>query len=67
MNSFQLVDEQVDSIIIAELQAAYEMNLYPGRDEGGFDIEPDAELLKSLEVVLQYYMAPSDFKQWKND
>ena len=63
-HTFQMTWDQVDSIIIKELQEAYEMNLHPGTYEGGGEVEPDFHLLKSFEVVLYYYMPLNEYRQW---
>ena len=51
--------------MIEELQEAYKMNMRSERDEGGFDLGLDGDLLQSLDTVLQYYMALSEYRKWK--
>lgn len=65
--TFEMEDEQVNAIIIKELQEAHRINVVMYRDEGGVPIEPDFDLLKALEMVLEYYMVPSEFKQWMEE
>lgn len=49
--------EQIDSIVVSELQEAYEMNLDPELN--------NRKLLDAIETVLDYYMASMDFADWK--
>lgn len=49
--------EQIDSIVVSELQEAYEMNLDPELN--------NQKLLNAIETVLDYYMASMDFADWK--
>lgn len=49
--------EQIDSIVVSELQEAYEMNLDPELN--------NQKLLDAIETVLDYYMASMDFADWK--
>lgn len=65
--TFEMEDEQVVAIIVSELQEAHRLNVVMYNDEGGFPIEPDFELLKALEVILKYYMIPSEFEQWMEE
>ena len=64
--TIELVYDQIEAIIIEDLQEAYEMNMHSERDEGGFDLGLDGNLLQSLDTVLQYYMAPSEYSKWKD-
>ena len=41
------------------------MNMVSERDEGGLDLGIDGDLLQSLDTVLQYYMAPDEYRKWK--
>ena len=63
--TIELVYEQIEAIVIEELQEAYKMNMRSERDEGGLDLGLDGDLLKSLDTVLEYFMAPSEHRKWK--
>ena len=63
--TIELVYEQIEAILIEELQEAYRMNMHSERDEGGFDLGLDGDLLKSLDTVLEYFMSPSEYRKWK--
>ena len=65
VKTIELVYDQIEAIIIEDLQEAYKMNMVSERDEGGFDLGLDGDLLQSLDTVLQYYMAPSEYRKWK--
>ena len=45
--------EQVDAIVVKELQYAY--------------VNGDDDVADAAKVLLQYYMAPSDYEQWSNE
>lgn len=62
--TFEMTLEQVDALVVGELQDAYERNLKLDTNEGGDYLEPDWELLDSLEKVLAYFMCKSDFDKW---
>ena len=62
--TINLTWEQIDAIVVAELQDAYRLNVTPTRDEAGINIDPDGELAKALEVVLQYFMSQQDYDEW---
>lgn len=47
--------EQIDQIVVEELQESYKTNL----EEPAFP-----EILDALEVVLAYYMKPSEYTRW---
>lgn len=63
-HTFEMTWDQVDAVVIKELQGAYERECYPGRDEGGQDVEPDFHLLNSIETVLAYFMPKSEYRAW---
>lgn len=64
MKTFTMSDDQVDQIIIDELKGALDRNLRIDRDEGGFAIEPDHELIESIKNVLRYFMVPSEIEAY---
>jgi hypothetical protein len=54
--TIELTDEFIEHIVIEELKWTYEMNLVPDTDEGGAPIDPDGDLLGSIETLLKYFM-----------
>ncbi|HET8687457.1 MAG TPA: hypothetical protein VFM18_12455 [Methanosarcina sp.] len=65
MKALHLTYDQIDTIVIEELQEAYQMNLVANKDEGGGEIPVDMRLLCALELVLRYYMTGSQTKEWE--
>lgn len=61
---FTMTDDQIDNLIIEELRDAHERNLTLDKDEGGSYMDPDWELLKALETVLEYYTPRVDHEVW---
>lgn len=59
--TIELTWDQIDRFVVAELQEAYDMNKNYDVDEVGIPGLPEALL-----TVLEYFMAPSEFDQWKN-
>jgi hypothetical protein len=53
--TFELNTEQIDDIIVEDLQEVYKSNL----EDPAFP-----EILDALEVVLAYYMIPSEYSVW---
>jgi hypothetical protein len=51
----ELNGDQIDSIIVEDLQEVYKDNLQDPALPG---------ILDALEVVLSYYMKPSDYTEW---
>jgi hypothetical protein len=47
--------QDLDQIMVKDLQDAFRYNL---------DSEDKEELLDAIEVVLSYYMSPSEYKEW---
>ena len=62
--TIEMTLDQIDAIIIEELKEAHELNWRQDTDEGGQYIEPDHELLTSIEKVLEYYMSPTEYMKW---
>lgn len=62
-----LEDDYEDEIVVVSLMKAYEMNCKPDKVDNTIDeyIDPDEDLLWAIELLLQYYMPPADFKNWK--
>ena len=51
----ELTGDQIDDIIVEDLQEVYKSNL----EDPAFP-----EILDALEVVLAYYMKPSEYSVW---
>jgi hypothetical protein len=51
----ELTGDQIDSIIVEDLQEEYKSNL---------EDPASSEILDALEVVLAYYMKPSEYSVW---
>lgn len=65
INTIELTSDQVDDIVVNELLIAYDLNNKPDRVDCSDDmIEPDYELLKSIRVLLQYFMTYDQYKEW---
>jgi len=57
----EMLQEQIDAIVIAELQEALELNVDWGTDGQSY---PDFELIHALRTLLRYYMGAQDFAQY---
>jgi hypothetical protein len=53
--TIELSGEDINRIIVEDLQDAFKWNL---------DSEEENELLNAIEVMLQYYMKPSEYSEW---
>jgi hypothetical protein len=53
--TIELAGEDINRIIVEDLQDAFKWNL---------DSEEENELLNAIEVMLQYYMKPSEYSEW---
>jgi predicted RNase H-like nuclease len=53
--TIELVTEQIDSIVKEDLLEAYRHNVEDPYSD---------EILDALEIVLQYYMKPSEYFEW---
>lgn len=58
MKNIEMLQEQIDAILIAELQESLEIALDWG-ENGQF--EPNFELIHALKTCLAYYMVKDDF------
>lgn len=54
--TIELSIEDVNKIVVNDLQDAYTWNLD--------NKESEKELLNAIEVILSYYMKPSDYSKW---
>ena len=57
---------QIDSIVVSELQFALEAAIVPQRDEGGYEMDIDGELVNALMVTLKYFMNANDYQNYMN-
>ena len=66
MNRTLLVDdEMLDRIIINELKEVYRLNRLPDKIDCSDDyIDPDTELLHSVDRVLRYFMTRDEYDKW---
>ena len=53
--TIELAGEDINRIIVDDLQDAFKWNL---------NSEEENELLNAIEVMLQYYMKPSEYSEW---
>jgi ABC-type uncharacterized transport system auxiliary subunit len=68
MKSVTLQVEDVDQVVIDELKDAYQRNNKFDRvDCSDTVIEPDYELLKAIQTVLEYYMSADEIKVWNEN
>lgn len=57
-----------DNIVIKSLKDYYESCAKPNRIDNSDDIiEPDETILNAIDRVLQDYMPPDDYSEWKNE
>jgi len=55
----------VDEVIVDELKDAYRVNNQFDKVDCSDDVlEPDYELLKAIQIVLEYYMIYEDYQEW---
>ena len=65
MKTITLQVEDVDQVIVNELKDAYQKNNKFDRvDCSDTVLEPDYELLKAIQTVLEYYMLRSEWLEW---
>ena len=65
MKTITLQVEDVDQVVIDELKDAYHSNNRFDRiDCSDTVLEPDYELLKAIQTVLEYYMPRSEWLEW---
>ena len=59
--------DQVSELVRQSLIEDYELNKDPDFvDCSDWEIDPDKQLLKALEIVIEYYSTPEQFTEWKN-
>ena len=66
LNLFTKVNtKMLDRIIINELKEVYQLNCLPEKIDCSDDyIDPDTELLHSVDRVLQYFMVRDEYHKW---
>jgi hypothetical protein len=61
-----LTIDQIDSIVVSELQFALEAALVAEKDEGGYYLDIDMELVNALTVALKYFMDRDSYQSYMN-
>jgi len=60
-----MASDWFDTIVISELKHVYETNRMPNKIDNSDDyIDPDWDFLASVETVLKYYRADSEYNEW---
>lgn len=54
--TIEIAVEDLNQIIVSDLKDTFSWNLD--------NQEAETELMNAIEVVLQYYMKPSDYREW---
>lgn len=63
----EIPDEFIDEIIVTELKRTWDASWeYQMSDDEHIDTKYEVNLRKAIGIVLQYYMSPTDYKQWEN-
>ena len=58
--------DQISELVRQSLIQDYELNKDPDFvDCSDWEIDPDVQLLKALELVIDYYSTPEQFAEWK--
>ena len=58
--------DQISELVRQSLIQDYELNQHPDYvDCSDWEIDPDFQLLKALELVIDYYSTPEQFAEWK--
>ena len=67
MKTITLQVEDVDQVIVDELKDAYLRNdKFDRVDCSDTVLEPDYELLKAIQTVLEYYMTAEEIERWND-
>ena len=67
MKTITLQVEDVDQVIVDELKDAYlRNNKFDRVDCSDTVLEPDYELLKAIQTVLEYYMTAEEIELWND-
>ena len=68
MKPITLQVEDCDQVIVDELKDAYlRNNKFDRVDCSDTVLEPDYELLKAIQTVLEYYMSADEIKVWNEN
>lgn len=68
MKTITLRVEDCDQVVIDELKDAYHRNNKFDKVDCSNDVlEPDFELLKAIQTVLEYYMTTEELELWNNN
>lgn len=51
----------IEGLVAGELLNALDMNLIQHKDEGGYPVEVDTDLIRALVLVIQYYTSFHSF------
>jgi hypothetical protein len=62
--SIEMTVEQIDAIIIQDLKDTYRLNVKFYEEEDECFARRKEEISDAILVVLDYYMAPEDYKKW---
>lgn len=66
-HTVELDFESVNELIRKSLMYDYEINRHPEKIDCSDEVlDPDEELLKALETVIQYYSSRKQFEEWKD-
>ena len=58
--------DQISELVRQSLIQDYKLNRHPDKvDCSDWEIDPDFQLLKALELVIDYYSTPEQFAEWK--
>jgi len=60
-----LSEDYQDEMVVVSLMNHYQLCSVPNTHEDGIEIDLDDTILVAIERVLEYYMPPSHFKDWK--
>lgn len=55
-HTVEISSDDINQIVVSDLKDAFSWNLD--------NQEAETELMNAIEVVLQYYMKPSEYKEW---
>lgn len=67
MTFIELTDLQIEGVVVADLQESHKLVRVADKDEGGYPLDVDEELLHAIEVVLKFYMTASSYRKWQEE
>jgi hypothetical protein len=62
----ELSMDQIDEVVVSELQFALEAAIVAEKDEGGYYLDIDMELVNALTVTLKYFMDRDSYQSYMN-